>query len=105
MGFNINDILDFIYRNLVLSLIIAVIFIIVVVLIIYRLMHYNVNQTKAKYRQQKIVLAEIQQKEEELMYGEQTNETKKVDVIKCRFCDGEITDSAALHCPLCGTTI
>ena len=104
MGLNINDILDFIYQNLTISLIIAIFFIIVVVLIIYRLMHYNVNQTKAKYRQQKIALAEIQQKEEDLMYGAQSKETKK-DVIKCQFCDGEITDSSALHCPLCGTTI
>ena len=105
MGFNINDILDFIYRNLVLSLIIAIVFIIVVVLIIYRLMHYNVNQTKSKYRMQKIALAQIQQKEEEHMYGEQSNETKEVEIIKCQFCQGEITDKSALHCPLCGTTI
>ncbi len=105
MGFNINDILDFIYRNLVVSLIIAVVLIIVVLLIIYRLMHYNVNQTKAKFRQQKIAQAQIQQKEEELMHGEQSNETKKVEITKCPFCDGEITDKSALHCPLCGTTL
>jgi len=105
MGFNINDILDMIYRNLALSLIIAVVFIIVVFLIIYRLLHYNVNQTKEKYRQQKLAQAQIQQKEREHTYGEQPKEMKKVDIIKCRFCDGEITDSSALHCPLCGTTI
>ena len=105
MGFNINDILDMIYRNLAISLIIAVVFIIVVFLIIYRLLHYNVNQTKEKYRHQKQAQAQIQQKEQELMHGEQSKEMKKVDIIKCRFCDGEITDSSALHCPLCGTTI
>ena len=105
MDFNINDILDFIYRNLAISLIIAVVFIIVVFLIIYRLLHYNVNQTKEKYRQQKLAQAQIQQKEKELKYGERSKEIEKVDIIKCRFCGGEITDSTALHCPLCGTTI
>ena len=69
------------------------------------MLHYNVNQTKEKYRQQKLAQAQIEQKEQEHMYGGQSKEMKKGNVIKCRFCDGEITDSAALHCPLCGTTI
>lgn len=105
MGITINDILDFIYRNLVLTLVIAVVFMIIVVLIIYKLIHTNVNQTKSKYREQKIALAQIQQKEEELMFGEQSNDTEKVEIIKCKFCQGEITDSSALHCDLCGKTI
>jgi len=116
MDFDINDILDFIYRNLILTLIIAVVFIIIVVLIIYRLMHYNVNSNKSSYRTRNIVLAQNQAQERENIKIRQnqvknqedaeimqSNEVEKVGKTTCKFCGGEITDTVALFCPLCGT--
>ena len=79
------------------------VFIIIVFLIIYKLIHSNVNQTKSKKRTQKIVLAQIQQKEEELMYGEQSKKDIKVGKLNCTFCGGEIVNDTAAFCPLCGT--
>lgn len=109
MHFDINDILDFIFNYLGLALILSVVFIIIVFLIIYKLIHTNVNQTKSKYRTQKIVLAQIQQKEEELIYGEQSEKVSKKDAkvgsLNCKFCGGEVVDDNAAFCPLCGSRI
>ena len=101
MHFDINDILDLIFNYLGLALILSVVFIIIVFLIIYKLLHSNVNQTKSKYRIQKIASAQVQQKEEELMYGEQSKKDKKVGKTTCKFCGGEIVDNIAVFCPLC----
>jgi len=116
MNFDINNILDFIYRNLVLTLIIAVVFIIIVVLIIYRLLHYNINSNKSSYRTRNIVLAQNQAHERENIKIRQnqvknqedteivqSNEVEKVRKINCKFCGGEIVDDIAAFCPLCGT--
>ena len=105
MHFDINDILDLIFNYLGLALILSVVFIIIVFLIIYKLMHSNVNLTKSKYRRQKIALAQVQQKEEELMYGEQSKKEIKVRSLKCKFCGGEIVDNIAAFCPLCGSKL
>ena len=105
MHFDINDILDLIFNYLGLALILSVVFIIIVFLIIYKLIHTNVNQTKSKYRMQKIASAQIQQKEEELMRGEQSKKEKKVGRLNCKFCGGEIVDNVAAFCPLCGSKL
>lgn len=104
MDFDINDILDLINNYLGLALIIAVVFIIIVFIVIYKLMHYNVNSNKSKYRMQNIVLAQKQVKEQEIIKDKQSNEEKKVEKINCKFCGGEIADNTALYCPLCGTS-
>ena len=107
MHFVIIDILDLIFNYLGLALILSIVFIIIVFLIIYKLMHTNLNNTKSEYRTQKIVLAQIQQKEEELMYGEQSKKESKKDAkvgrLNCKFCGGEIVDDNAAFCPLCGS--
>ena len=105
MDINVEEILDFIYRNLLFSLIIAVFLIIIVALIIYRLMHYNISSNKSSYRMRHEEIKQKQIEEIEKNKNQQSHDGKKNEIIKCKFCGGEITDSTALHCPLCGTTL